>query len=758
MLKEMGKGWLEVHEKLAKYMSLIAVPRIDKIKALLESNSHLAHLSSVLQEITMHEKEMEKTGEELVELRMKMREIKEAIAGVNNDTKQLSKHLDTQITLNNLIFEKENLLDERTAELTNVVRQSIRPIKAQAFEYYKENVQEQIQLYDCMHGVVYFVKSVWEQLMGVGKKFSCAVDSAASENKHAAALLKLKTDVHESVELVEEKNSSREDKDNPFELSFSQRELNPNPENNKEEIIQRRFSKSLMSMNNRSATPILRCSLPLEFQDKTLPKSPRKRDSFFDSNGSKQRNSRLDDNVPMQRNATWLHKKFGVNEEIMGSFACALSWKILLQGRLHVTAHHICFRSFFNNATLFGSQTKIVIPFTDIEDIKKSYNAWIFNNSISICTKDAEFFFTSFVYRDRAYELLRKCASSVKNLPEDVVSCREESKAICLEDTPSLLKELSELEERRMARAKEEGLQPRTSSTEIIQDEEYECPMQVLFPAVAVNTHKVYRQCDELSDNIGLVVSQQVQHPEVFTKYKKALAVYLKESAERQESYVKEMERMPLKATQKRSFTHLLKGQLPIPFMPNQCSMEEDWEYYYLSPNYVVIHKRGTTSGIPYSDYFHTNTQVHIKQTVHFKDSVARFKTRVATYVFIEFVKTTMLRSKIESETFSQTKFLQSAKIAPLFKEYVAQEAPAFASFIENFSAENSSPIVPYTPLVPSIGIENAVLRDIRDKERHLKLVNDAIIKYKKRLYIEMVVIVVLLYAVFTFISRTVLK
>ena len=76
---------------------------------------------------------------------------------------------------------------------------------------------------------------------------------------------------------------------------------------------------------------------------------------------------------------------------------------------MYVTTKRVCFHSYFNDKTLFGKETKMQINFPDIKRIEKKTNAMVFDNSISLITKeDKELFFTSFMYRDTARELLQK--------------------------------------------------------------------------------------------------------------------------------------------------------------------------------------------------------------------------------------------------------------------------------------------------------------------------------------------------------------
>lgn len=57
---------------------------------------------------------------------------------------------------------------------------------------------------------------------------------------------------------------------------------------------------------------------------------------------------------------------FVEGEELYKTFSCALADKIILQGRLYVTSHRLCFFSNFNPSTVFFGDTFIQIPKKDI--------------------------------------------------------------------------------------------------------------------------------------------------------------------------------------------------------------------------------------------------------------------------------------------------------------------------------------------------------------------------------------------------------
>jgi hypothetical protein len=102
-----------------------------------------------------------------------------------------------------------------------------------------------------------------------------------------------------------------------------------------------------------------------------------------------------------------LPQKFGLKAGtiIIESFSCALSQKLLLQGRLYITTSHICFHSYFNSSTIFGRETVISIPLPDITRIEKR-SVLFFENSLCLVTKSGSFLFKSLLYREQAYATL----------------------------------------------------------------------------------------------------------------------------------------------------------------------------------------------------------------------------------------------------------------------------------------------------------------------------------------------------------------
>lgn len=66
------------------------------------------------------------------------------------------------------------------------------------------------------------------------------------------------------------------------------------------------------------------------------------------------------------------------DEVVEHSYSCALERSFLYHGRMYVSAWHICFHS-----NVFSKQMKVIIPFEDIDEIKRSQHAFI-NPAITI--------------------------------------------------------------------------------------------------------------------------------------------------------------------------------------------------------------------------------------------------------------------------------------------------------------------------------------------------------------------------------------
>ena len=83
------------------------------------------------------------------------------------------------------------------------------------------------------------------------------------------------------------------------------------------------------------------------------------------------------------------------DDRLLDDFSCALSREILLQGRIYISEHFLCF-----NSSLLGWVTTLVISLDEIQKFERRSTAGLFPNGIIIETREARHIFASFLSRD----------------------------------------------------------------------------------------------------------------------------------------------------------------------------------------------------------------------------------------------------------------------------------------------------------------------------------------------------------------------
>lgn len=119
----------------------------------------------------------------------------------------------------------------------------------------------------------------------------------------------------------------------------------------------------------------------------------------------------------------------GEDDFLIEDYGCAIQKEILVQGRLYISEHHLCF-----NANIFGwvthvsssrfppfftavtqdTQTdndlvhhkQLVIPFSEVVTIEKRMTAYVIPNAIQVATLHSRYTFASFLARDTTYDLM----------------------------------------------------------------------------------------------------------------------------------------------------------------------------------------------------------------------------------------------------------------------------------------------------------------------------------------------------------------
>jgi len=747
-LKTATSERVEVHQKFSKYLVSIVMPKLQKIQKSMEESckNPRAEIGKLLKEIQNSVEDVEKTIVELNELNIKSRELKQNISKLSQaDNKQMEKYMTVQVTLSDQIYEKETLLDSRKTRLISIVDTKMKQIRTLIKASHETTVVKQMQVCDCISGFIAFIQTFWEQsknintkainvLTGLDTDAKCkelmnlmgikAPRKYTGNNKSSHDEQILTNTPPHNINIPEEIKS-------PPQLNIS--DLHPNSETPQNMPQPEKPIKSLLSPSKR----ISDCGDPIpeisKHDDENLLSSPKK-------------------------GQPWITRKFGVSEPPIDSFACAVSWKILLQGRIYVTKTKICFHSFFNNNTIIGGETKILIPIEDVQNIEKRYNAWIFDNSIAIKTKTTEFFFTSFVYRDRAYDLLEKCLKDFRlaNKSEEILKpiSLNEGGNIEIQQNSSVkefLDKLKEIENERYEKIK--GLIMQKTGT-VTCDESFNCPMQMFFNAVYVEGSKARNIADEISENKDLQVIKDPVHPKFFTSLKEAIGLYYNLPKSDQDEYLNAVRNMPLTNESRKKYVHMLKNGLPIPFFPDRCTIEEEGTYYYVSPVYLIYQSKSATSGVPYGDYFYSYFQAHVKQiTEILPNNEIRYKVHTKNTLLNDFFKDTVFKNKIDTETCATSINLYKDQVNPWLHNYFVEEMIKFNKLLANLANAKGMSIALYIPKIIKGAMGATILGDIRRKTYQLATMN-RILENQRKSYKSGFIVVIIFAILLIYIIR----
>ncbi|KAJ3191207.1 hypothetical protein HK101_007979 [Irineochytrium annulatum] len=119
-------------------------------------------------------------------------------------------------------------------------------------------------------------------------------------------------------------------------------------------------------------------------------------------------------------------------ERLRHVYMCATPIKVLRQGHMFLTQGYICFY-----ANIFGFQTSHLIPLSTIDSIQPAKTAGIIPNAITIITSDgSEYFYTSFVSRDRVLRSLRNLLAAASGTPATLIGSASSSSSTLLPTIP----------------------------------------------------------------------------------------------------------------------------------------------------------------------------------------------------------------------------------------------------------------------------------------------------------------------------------
>ena len=380
---------------------------------------------------------------------------------------------------------------------------------------------------------------------------------------------------------------------------------------------------------------------------------------------------------------TFFKTKFGLgkDEVIDDLFSCALMDKILIQGKIFISNRKLCFHSYFNRYTFLG-ETKMIIPKDVILKIEKRINALIFDNSIAVITNKGEIFFTSFVFRDKAYISILKMIQPPEQKDLNAVlreleggkgedatpDKKEESIDEIPENLPGDNKAVEE--EVKIDEALQKKLDERMANilTMVPKDDYYKevklvhtfstkCKIddvyRILFSSDPINfkgkTFKGFWEFQKVEKNLDTEF--------VITDYNPPAPKFYS-TGKNLEDFPNE----PKFSERKVELIHPMKKS-SIPFMPKTCGIKENHKIYWISNKEFQVINEVRSEKVPYSDSFFITALYHLKQKEQKVEIITRFQ--------ITFVKKTMMQGTIEKTVTNETSETTTQIIYPAMEEFL---------------------------------------------------------------------------------------
>lgn len=130
--------------------------------------------------------------------------------------------------------------------------------------------------------------------------------------------------------------------------------------------------------------------------------------------------------APSKKNKEFhsIFKKIPSSDRLISEFSCALSKDILVQGKMYLSQHYICFSS-----NILGWVTHIVIPLSEVIQIEKKSTAVLFPNGMIIRTLHQKYTFATFIARDHTFNEITKVWHGVLDSSDRLPKRRSRSRS-----------------------------------------------------------------------------------------------------------------------------------------------------------------------------------------------------------------------------------------------------------------------------------------------------------------------------------------
>lgn len=314
------------------------------------------------------------------------------------------------------------------------------------------------------------------------------------------------------------------------------------------------------------------------------------------------------------------------DEVVEHSYSCALERSFLYHGRMYISAWHICFHS-----NVFSKQMKVIIPFEDIDEIRRSQHA-VINPAITIILRlgagglgvpplgssdgRVRYKFASFWNRNHALKILQR---SAKNF---LVMLEAEKKA----------KALSEIRahssSKRTGQQKPKVLEENISKTDkfqpFVKDEALVSIYNDKFPCTA-------------EQFFNLLLSDDSNYTNEYRSARKDSNVIIGQwhATDEYEGLVREL-----------TFRSICKS----PMCPPDTAMTE-WQHVVLSPTKTVLVFETVQQAhdVPFGSYFEVHCRWHLETC---SESLSTLEVKAGAH----FKKWCVMQSKIKSGAIDEYK------------------------------------------------------------------------------------------------------
>ncbi|KAK7252081.1 hypothetical protein RIF29_35793 [Crotalaria pallida] len=314
------------------------------------------------------------------------------------------------------------------------------------------------------------------------------------------------------------------------------------------------------------------------------------------------------------------------DEVVDHSYSCALERSFLYHGRMYVSAWHICFHS-----NVFSKQMKVVIPFEDIDEIRRSQHA-VINPAITIILRmgagghgvpplgspdgRVRYKFASFWNRNHAFRNLQRAANNFHEMLEVEKKENAESELRAHSSSVRGSKILDKVPEQSMSKTGK--LQPFIKEEALvgIYNDDFPCTAEQFFNLLINEGSNLSNKYRAVRKDTNLVMGPW-------------------HTAEEYDGQVREI-----------TFRSLCNS----PMCPPDTAMTE-WQHLVLSPDKkkLVFETVQQAHDVPFGTYF----EVHCRWTV---DTTGESSSKLDIKAGAHFKKWCVMQSKIKSGAVNEYK------------------------------------------------------------------------------------------------------